>query len=75
MHTLLTRVRENGIGGLLFEDAFTGGVPITRMEIVMMFLALLELLRQSKLNVEQHGPLAPIWITPTTEKPDEAEQL
>ena len=67
MHALLARTRENGVGGLLFEDALTGGQPLTRLDIVMLFLALLELMRQGRLTVEQDGPLTPIRIYPAKE--------
>ncbi|HEX5323795.1 MAG TPA: segregation/condensation protein A [Capsulimonadaceae bacterium] len=60
MRSLLGRVQDTGDQGLFFEEAFTH--PLVRLEIVMTFLALLELLRQGKLKVKQRGTLKPIQI-------------
>lgn len=60
MRGLLGRVQQAGADGLFFEEAFTQ--PLVRLEIVMTFLALLELLRQGKLIVKQNRTLAPIQI-------------
>ena len=60
MRSLQARVQESGEGGLYFDQAFAR--PLVRLEIVMTFLALLELLRQGKLTVKQRGTLAPIQI-------------
>jgi len=61
MHSLLTRVAENGSEGLDFEQALSEGSP-THLDIVMLFLALLELLRQAMVRVEQEAVFAPILI-------------
>lgn len=71
MRTLLGRVVQAGAEGLYFEEAFTH--PLVRLEIVMTFLALLELLRQGKLTVKQKGTLAPIQIFPVTGEEDSTE--
>ena len=60
MRSLLGRVQQAGRDGLFFEEAFNH--PLVRLEIVMTFLALLELLRQGKLIVKQNRTLAPIQI-------------
>jgi segregation and condensation protein A len=61
MHNLIARVRENGPGGMDFEGALMEGSP-THLDIVMLFLALLELLRQAMVRVEQVAVFAPILI-------------
>jgi segregation and condensation protein A len=61
MHKLLSRVNENGPGGLEFEEALLEGTP-NHLDIVMLFLALLELLRQGSVRVEQNSLFAPILI-------------
>lgn len=50
--------------GCGFKDLFTG--PRTRLEVVMTFLALLELLRLGKIRVRQAKPLSDIVITPAS---------
>ena len=74
MRSLLGRVHEAGEKGLFFEEAFIP--PLVRLEIVMTFLALLELLRQGKLKVKQRGPLKPIQIFAVAEaeiRPEEED--
>jgi segregation and condensation protein A len=71
MRSLLGRVQEAGDKGLFFEEAFTP--PLVRLEIVMTFLALLELLRQGMLKVKQRGPLKPIQIFAVPDQPGEGE--
>lgn len=60
MRSLMARVGEAGASGLYFEEAFAR--PLVRLEVVMTFLALLELLRQGRLAVKQKRTLAPIQI-------------
>lgn len=50
--------------GCAFKDLLTG--PRTRLEVVMTFLALLELLRLGKIRVRQAKPLSDIVITPAS---------
>jgi segregation and condensation protein A len=61
MHRLLYRVLESGVQGLDLHEALTEGFP-TRLDIVMLFLALLELLKQGEVAVEQAQAFAPIRI-------------
>jgi segregation and condensation protein A len=61
MHKLLARVNENGEAGMQFEDAMLESGQ-THLDIVMLFLALLELLRQAMVTVQQHAVFAPILI-------------
>jgi segregation and condensation protein A len=58
MRTLLHRVRESGEAW--FDELFER--PLVRMNIVMTFLGLLELLRQGLLHALQDEPLGPIRI-------------
>lgn len=61
MHKLLACVKENGSDGLVFEDALLESGQ-THLDIVMLFLALLEMLRQAMVRVEQAAVFAPIMI-------------
>jgi segregation and condensation protein A len=60
MRLLIGRVTDAGPAGLDFSDLFPS--PLVLVDVVMTFLALLELLRQNKLEARQLGPLAPIHI-------------
>lgn len=60
MVSLLRRVKSSGAGGILFDECFS--LPIVRLEVVMMFLALLELLRQGKILARQNASLDQIWL-------------
>ncbi len=57
----LLRVTAAGVP-LRFEECFEGAA--SRAEIVVTFLALLELIRLKQLRVRQEGHLAEIWIEP-----------
>jgi len=61
MHKLLARVAENGSDGMEFEEALIESGQ-THLDIVMLFLALLELLRQAMVQVEQKSVFAAILI-------------
>ncbi len=61
MRLMLARVADAGQGGLDFTDLFPA--PLVLFDIVMTFLALLELLRQRKLEASQVGALSPITVT------------
>lgn len=61
MAALGRRVQAAGAAGLALEDCFER--PFVRLEMVMTFLALLEMLRQERLAATQDGPLGPIWLT------------
>jgi segregation and condensation protein A len=61
MHKLLLRTSEAGSGGLDLEIALIENEP-SRLDIVMLFLALLELLRQGQVRVTQDSVFAPIVI-------------
>jgi len=54
---------------LTFEAVFVG--RSNRLEIVGLFLALLELMRQRLVRVEQEKPFGPIYIFPLTNEPAE----
>ena len=61
MRIMLAQVAEAGQGGLEFTDLFP--TPLVLFDIVMTFLALLELLRQRKVEASQVGALSPITVT------------
>jgi len=52
--------------GLAFETLFT--FPCPRYDIVLTFLALLELLRQGRVRAQQKQTCGPIWLTPEREQ-------
>lgn len=53
-------------GRVCFEDLFED--VVTRVDVVITFLALLELLKQKKLKVKQARAFAPIHIVPVVEQ-------
>ncbi len=61
MAALWRTVQAAGPQGLVLEDCFER--PLVRFEIVMTFLALLELLRQGRIQAAQDQTLAEIWVT------------
>lgn len=61
MAALWRTVQAAGPDGLVLEDCFER--PLVRFEIVMTFLALLELLRQGRIQASQPQTLAEIWVT------------
>jgi len=63
MASLWRTVQAAGPQGLVLEDCFER--PLIRFEIVMTFLALLELLRQGRIQATQDQTLAEIWVTAT----------
>ena len=60
MRLLLSQVIAGGKQGIDFVDAFP--VPRVRLDIIMVFLAMLELLRQGTIRAKQARPLGPIRI-------------
>lgn len=62
MAALWRTVQAAGAHGLALEDCFER--PLARVEIVMTFLALLEMLRQGRIQAAQDHTLAQIWVTP-----------
>lgn len=62
MLVLARKVEAAREDGITFEDCFAR--PLVRADIVMTFLALLELLRQGRLCAEQHTMLGEIWLFP-----------
>ena len=60
MRLMLAQVAEAGQGGLEFTDLFP--TPLVLFDIVMTFLALLELLRQRRLEARQIGALTSIHV-------------
>lgn len=61
MAALWRKVSTAGSAGLALDDCFER--PLVRLEIVMTFLALLELLRQGRLQAAQSAMLGEIWLT------------
>ena len=62
MAVLWNRVRACGPEGILLEECLSR--PLVRLEIVMTFLALLELLRQGRVEARQAGHLDGIVLSP-----------
>ena len=60
MRLMMARVADAGPAGIEFLDLFPA--PLILFDVVMTFLALLELLRQNKLTARQIGALAPIHV-------------
>lgn len=60
MREIWQKIRSAPARGVGFRDLFTG--PRTRFEIVVTFLALLELLRLRKIKVKQRQPLGDIMV-------------
>ena len=63
MAALWRRVQAAGADGILLDDCFER--PLVRLEIVMTFLALLELLRQERIQARQVAMLGEIWLEAT----------
>lgn len=61
MAALWHKVRLGGSGGVLLDDCFEP--PYVRLEIVMLFLALLELLRQGRVRASQSSHLGEITLS------------
>ena len=61
MAALLRKVKNAPEDGILFDECLD--LPLVRVEIIMMFLALLELLRQAKILARQHSGLDEIWLS------------
>lgn len=55
-------------GEMVFEDIFVGR---TKVEMIGLFLALLELMRQRRVRITQHGVFSPIHITLLSTEPIE----
>lgn len=65
MASLWRKVQAAEETGLSFDECFPR--PLVRLELVMTFLALLELLRQGKVAATQTGLLGEIWLTAQSE--------
>lgn len=66
LRTLTRKVKDAGDDGIDFVDAFPE--HCLRIDVIMTFLAMLELLRQGKISARQETILGPIrlyWATPT----------
>lgn len=61
MATLWRKVQAAGEAGVLLDECFER--PLVRLEIVMIFLSLLELLRQGRVRAAQTTMLGEIWLT------------
>lgn len=59
IHTILERL--SGSGPLAFEDLFIGAS--TRVEVVVAFMAILEMLRLRVIHVQQRHPFGPIRVS------------
>ncbi len=57
----IIRLMSSGVA-LRFEELFSG--TASRTEVVVTFLAMLELIRMKQLSVRQDAPLGEIWIGP-----------
>jgi len=68
MATLWRKVERAGSEGVTFGDCFE--LPLIRLNIVMTFLALLELLRQSRIEAKQEAMLGEIRIFMISTIPD-----
>lgn len=66
MREVMSRIKHAGETGTSFTALFDDMIIFTKIEIVMTFLALLELLRLRKIKVRQKKPLSDIqiWATP-----------
>ena len=71
MAEIARRIMAAGEAGLRFDDLFE--LPCPRYDIVLAFLALLELLRFGRVRCEQLDPQGPIWLFAVVE-PGEAAQ-
>lgn len=60
MLEIARRVASAGSGGIQFEDLFE--LPCPRYDIVLTFLALLELLRGGRIRVDQQAVCGVIWL-------------
>lgn len=60
MASLWRKIQRGGEEGVLLDDCFEA--PYVRLEIVMIFLALLELLRQGRVDARQVGLLGAILL-------------
>lgn len=67
MAALWRTVQAAGAQGLALDDCFER--PLVRFEIVMTFLALLELLRQGRIQAAQDRTLAEIWVSASEQPP------
>ena len=65
MIELARRIERAGAEGILFDDLFE--LPCPRYDIVLAFLALLELLRHGRIRCEQKAMHASIWLFFITE--------
>ncbi len=68
MAALWHKVERGGAGGVLLEDCFEP--PYVRLEIVMLFLALLELVRNRRIDAAQDAHLGQIYLTARTADAD-----
>ncbi len=66
MLEIARRVAQAGSGGIAFESLFD--LPCPRYDIVLTFLALLELLRGGRIRVDQQEVCGTIWLFGITEE-------
>ncbi len=66
MLEIARRVAHAGSGGIAFESLFD--LPCPRYDIVLTFLALLELLRGGRVRVDQQSVCGTIWLFGITEE-------
>lgn len=60
----INQLLEKKPGGMIFQNLFSAGA--SRLEIVMTFLALLELIKLQKVKVQQSHSFGPILILPSS---------
>ena len=66
MREIWQKIRSGEADGVTFRDLFTG--PRTRMEVVMTFIALLELLRVGRIRIKQRQPFGEIRVRAAAER-------
>lgn len=72
MSEILRRIRSAGMAGIDFKNLFTA--PVVKVDIVLTFLALLELLRLGKIKVKQKQALGGISIQAIQEPPEPSKE-
>ena len=73
MAALWRKVQRGGADGVWLDECFER--PVVRLEIVMLFLALLELLRQGRIEARQEAHLDQILLTAQETKAQETAHV
>ncbi|BDI31915.1 segregation and condensation protein A [Capsulimonas corticalis] len=69
MATLWRKIQRAGEAGIIFDECFER--PLIRFDVIMTFLALLELLRQSRVSAVQEEMLGEIRLTMDIQKAED----